>query len=146
MADTVTSQLAPVPEEGYPAPVPHRGIAHVQFNANQITGYSILQAFDIKAGYLPILIENIVLSISEAFSASTTITIGTVGADVDYFMDSTAFGPTATGTKNMNEDAQPGSSGYIFTSADTIDLHIGGATPSVGTVDVYLFYALLGGI
>ncbi len=143
---TVTSQLARIPEEGYPAPVPHRGVARVQFNANQIAGYDILQAFSLVAPYLPIMIEDIVLDITEAFSGSTTITIGTVGADVDFFMDATLSAATATGTKAMRDDAQPGSPGHKFTAADTIDLHIGGATPSVGTVDVYLYYALLGGI
>lgn len=142
---TVTSKLALVPEEGQPGVAPFRGVAHVQVDAGDISGFDVVQLFNLNALHVPIIVENILCDITEAFTASTTLTVGD-GGDVDRFMDSTAVGPTATGTKNMNEDAQPGSSGYRYSTADTIDLVVGGVTPAAGTIDVYLFYTMLGSL
>lgn len=110
-----------------------------QIDAGDISGNTTIQLFSVPANTL---IYDIVIDITEAFTASTTLSVGD-GSDVDRFMDTTAAGATVAGMKSMKSDAQPGSGGaYIYTSSDTIDLVVGGATPTAGTIDVYLWYVL----
>ena len=104
-----------------------------QLDAGDFTGYGTTQMLNVPANTM---VTDIFLNISEAFTASVTMTVGD-GADADRFMDSTAIAPQTVGWKSMKQDAQPGSGGYIYTSADTIDLTLAGATPSAGTMDVY---------
>ena len=142
---TVTSKLAQVPEECSPVGMQQLGIAHVQVDAGDISGYDVVQLFNIGAFSFPILIVDIMAWVSEAFSASTTLGIGD-GTSTSRFLDTSAIGPTAASWSSMKVDGNANSPGLVYTAAETIDMVVGGATPSAGTIDVYLIYARLGGI
>lgn len=142
---TITSKLAEVPEEGSPVIMQQVGVAHVQVDAGDVTGYDIVQLFNVGAFSFPILIVDIITRITEAFTASTTLGIGD-GTSTSRFLDTSAIAPTATGYASMKQDANANSPGLVYTAAETIDMVFGGATPTAGTIDIYLIYARLGGI
>lgn len=69
-------------------------------------------------------VDQIWLSITQAYSTGTGTATGTVGfvgngetADPDGFMDAATCAVTATGMKIMTTDAQPGSKGKWFNTA-----------------------------
>jgi len=142
---TVTSKLAQVPEEGSPVVMQQSGVAHVQIDAGDISGYDVVQLFNIGAFSFPILITDIITEITEAFTASTTLGIGD-GTSTSRFLDTSAIAPTSTGYASMKQDGNANSPGIRYTAAETIDMVVGGATPSAGTIDIYLMYSRLGGI
>lgn len=84
-------------------------------------------------------IADIRVRIASALDGSTQATIGDDG-DVDRFMDNTAFAPTVVGAKSMLQDTQPGSGGYVYTAANTIDLQTTVGTPTAGTLDIWVGY------
>lgn len=107
-----------------------------QLDAGDFAGFGTTQLFKVPPGFM---VREIVVDITEAFTASVTMTIGDEG-DPDRFMDNTVIVPTAAGMKSSKLDASPGSGGvYVYATGDTIDLVLAGATPSAGTIDVWLF-------
>jgi len=109
-----------------------------QLNAGDFSGFATKELFRVPANTF---VTDIIVNISQAFTASVTITIGD-GSDVDRFFDSATIAPQTAAWKSMKQDTQPGSGGYIYTSGDTIDLVLAGATPTAGTIDVWLAYIL----
>ena len=114
------------------------GVKADQLDAGDFAGDTTSQLFTAPA---QCFVFDVILNISEAFSASTTMTIGD-GDDADRFFDTTSAAPTVAGFKSMKQDANPGSGGHVYAAQDTIDLVLSGATPTAGTLDVYLFYTL----
>ena len=111
--------------------------AYNRFDAGDIAGYVSLEIFSVPADSV---IIDLMLYITEAFSSSVTIEVGDA-ADPNRFMDTTTGAATATGSKGMKQDAEPGSGGgYRYAAVDTIDVSIAGATPTAGTCEVYLVY------
>ena len=114
------------------------GVKADQLDAGDFAGDTTSQLFTAPA---QCFVFDVILNISEAFTASTTIEIGD-GVDPNRFFDTTSAAATAAGFKSMKQDTQPGSGGHVYTAQDTIDLVLSGATPTAGTIDVYLFYTL----
>lgn len=111
--------------------------AYNQLDAGDFAGYATEELFSLPIGAV---IVDLMVNITEAWSSSVTVTLGD-GADTDRYMDDTIFAPTATGTKGMKQDAQPGSGGgHHYAAADTIDMVVAGATPTAGTAEFYLVY------
>lgn len=103
-----------------------------------VTGFDVLQLFSLPAGAIVLDLQYIVTG---AFTASTTVTFGD-GDDPDRFIDATLDVPTAEGGASMKQDAQPGSGGHIYSAADTVDAVFAGATPTAGTMEVFLTYLI----
>lgn len=140
MATTPVDLFMPprhVPGEGMARVVGH-AVMHVKSNvfdhSNLAVGANAL--FNIPADTY---IHDLRVLITEAFDGSMTGILGD-GVDDDRFMDDTALAPASTGWKSMLEDAQPGSHGYVYESADTLDFTRGGGTPSAGSAEAHLFY------
>ena len=108
----------------------------VQHDAGDWDGYSTDDFFNVPDDTF---IKQVLVYISEAFTNSVTLTIGD-GTDPDGIMDSTAIAPQAAGWKSSYNDAQPLSGGKYYATADTLDIVLGGATPTAGTIDIYVEY------
>lgn len=115
-------------------------VAHnVIYAATDITGFNVIQLFSVPAGCV---VLDLIYNVTGAFTASTTVTLGD-GGDADRFIDASLDVPSAVGCTSMKQDAQPGSGGgYIYAAADTIDATFGGATATVGTMEVFLVYMI----
>jgi len=139
---TVTTLLTEVPEEGSNQIGSALHTAHVQVDVGDFTGDDVVQLFNIEANTF---IHDLHMYVSEAFSASTTFTVGD-GTVADRFLDDTAAAPTATGFKAARQDANEGAAGHLYAAADTIDATIAGSTPTAGTVDFYVVFSRVGSI
>jgi len=131
----------------FPKHAPGKGVAKAarrqavwmkaaQLDASDFSGYGTTQLVNMPADTM---VTEILVNISEAFTASVTLTIGD-GADVDRFLDSASIAPQTAGFKSSKQDGQPASGGHIYATADSIDLVVAGATPSAGTIDVWFSY------
>jgi len=126
-----------LPDPGHPYVGSAPQTAYNQLDAGDFAGYGTEELFAVPLGSV---ILDLMVNTLEAWSASVTFTLGD-GVDPDRYMDDTIFAPTATGTKGMKQDAQPGSGGgHHYVAADTIDIVMGGATPTAGTAEFYLQY------
>jgi len=79
-----------------------------------------------------------------AWTTSVTMNIGD-GTDTDGFLATAKIAPTSAQTNGIVKStaaatAEAFAGGKLYTSADTIDAVIGGATPVVGQTDVYIKY------
>ena len=98
-------------------------------------GDDTLTVFSVPANTF---IYDIILEVVGAFGSGPSFKIGD-GDDDDRFMDNTAFAGNTTGYKRITQDGQPGSQGYVYDTADTIDITQAG-TPTAGTANLWLFY------
>lgn len=114
-------------------------VGHLQLTAGNFSGFGVTNLFSVPAGTM---VWSIVANVSEAFTASTTMTIGD-GDEPDGYADNNEIAPTATGWKGSLGDAQPYSSGKYYSAADTVDLTLAGATPSAGTIDIWLLASIM---
>lgn len=108
-------------------------IVKARRDAGDFAGFATEELIEVPANTL---VMEVKVHIQEAFTASTTITIGDSSV-ADRFLDSAALAPTAAGWKSSLQDANEGAGGHIYTSKDTIDMTLAGATPSAGTIHVY---------
>jgi len=114
------------------------GVKADQLDAGDFAGYGVTQLFTAPA---QCFVFEVTAYINEAFTGSVTLTIGDGGV-ADRFLDSASVAPGTVGYKSSRQDANEGAGGHVYTSGDTIDLTLAGATPSAGTIDVYLWYLL----
>lgn len=109
-----------------------------RLDAADFTGDLTIELFNIPADTL---IVDVYAWVSEAFTASSTLEIGD-GDDTNRYLDAAALVVTTAGWKSAKQDASPGSGAYLYSTANTIDVLSDGATPTAGTLDVYVSYIL----
>ncbi len=107
---TLTTPQQTIPEEGSGRSYGDLRVARLQVDAGDYVGYCTHQAFTIDANAVPVLIHDVLVNISEAWTGSVTFTIG--AAIADGFMDDTQFAPTATGWKNAMGDTNEYADGF----------------------------------
>ena len=97
--------------------------------------------FNVPAG---VIVLDVKSNVNEAFDASVTITIGD-GTDVDGFLASAKIAPQSAVSSGVLKSTLSGTQeafagGRKYAAADTIDAVVGGADPTVGELDVWIFY------
>ena len=109
-----------------------------RLDAGDFAGDTTIELFNVPADTM---IVEVMCNISEAFTGSTTIGIGD-GGSTSRFMDTTVVAPTVAAGTSSKQDLSVGSGMHHYVAADTIDLILSGATPTAGTIDVYIAYIL----
>ena len=107
-----------------------------RLDAGDWSGYATDDIFNVPADCF---VTEVKCYIFEAFTASVTITLGD-GTDPNGFLASATIDPDAVGWSSSLNDPTPYSGGKYYATADTIDIVIAGATPTAGTIDVYVEY------